>query len=436
MTGGKLLLLFFLSAIIIAGAIDSPTTSAPTSFPPPVESSAPMPWPIPSTPKLTKHVSPFPSPMSTPVPPSNGIKGGYWPSFLADSFPPSTIPTQNFTHLFYAFLVPEATTYKLSITQHDEQWMGNFTATLHAKNPPAKAFLSIGGGNSSTPSTFSNMVSSLDTRGAFINSTILVARKYGFDGLDLDWEFPSNPQDMSNLSQLFSEWRAVIELDSLLSGKPRLLLSAAVYFAPKFFLAEVPRTYPVDAIQTYVDFVSPMCYDYHGSWETSVTGEHALLYDKASNISTSFGISSWIEIGVPPEKLVMGLPMYGRTWKLKDPNEHGIGAPAVGTGPGNLGILSYAQIVDFNLANRATVVYDNETVSMYSYAGTSWIGYDGLISVTNKVKFAQAQGLGGYFLWAIGYDNNWALSKAGNFYLFIFFFGYIENRNDLRSNTT
>lgn len=83
-----------------------------------------------------------------------------------------------------------------------------------------------------------------------------------------------------------------------------------------------------------------MRYDYHGSWDTSVTGAHALLYNKASNVSTNYGILSWIEAGVPPEKLVMGLLPYGRTWELKDPNKHGIGDPAVGVGPTDDGVMA------------------------------------------------------------------------------------------------
>ncbi|KAA8535297.1 hypothetical protein F0562_030300 [Nyssa sinensis] len=151
---------------------------------------------------------------------------------------------------------------------------------------------------------------------------------------------------MSSLSILFSEWHTAIVKEASATGKPRLLLSAGVYFSSNFFLSETPRTYPGDAIKHYVDFVNPMCYDYHGAWDTSVTGAQALLYDKSSNLSTSYGISSWIRNGVPAKKLVMGLPMYGRTWQLKDPNEHGIGAPAVGIGPGNDGLMIYSDIVD------------------------------------------------------------------------------------------
>ncbi|KAF8400549.1 hypothetical protein HHK36_013848 [Tetracentron sinense] len=367
------------------------------SYPP--ESASPVPAPVSSSP-------PTLSPMPSPIPPSRGIKGAYWPSF--DGFPASAIDTSYFTHLYYAFLLPDPITYELAITQYDLDKLAEFTGALHAHNPPVKTLLSIGGGGND-PKVFSKIASGCSTRAIFINSTINVARKYGFDGVDLDWEFPANQEDMANLALLFSDWRKALVKEAKATARPRLLLTSAVYFASKFFFGE-PRSYPGDSIRQNVDWVSPMCFDYHGTWDTTTTGEHAALYDPHSNISTSFGLQSWIDAGVPPKKVVMGLPLYGRTWRLKDPSVNGIGAPAVGVGPGS-GILVYSEVVDFNNENNATVKYDGETVSMYSFSGDSWIGYDDVQSIKVKIQFARSHGLGGYFFWALGQDKDWTISR-------------------------
>lgn len=354
---------------------------------------------------------------SPPLPPtadpsSGGVKGGYWPS--SSALPPSAIPTSYFTHLFYAFVQVDANSFQILITPSDERLMPEFTSAVHAAAPPAKALLSIGGA-AADPRVFSNMACSSDNRAAFIQSSIATARKYGFDGLDLDWETPANPEEMIDFALLYHEWRAAVDRESLASAEPPLFLSAAVYFAATFFLSgNVPRTYPGASIRNNLDFVSPMCYDYDGAWQPNSTGAQALLYDETSNVSTSYGIATWKGNGVPPEKIVMGIPAYGRAWELKDPNQNGIGAPAVGIWPADTaGVMNYTATVEFNREKNATVVFDNATVSTYSYAGTDWIGYDDVTSVEHKVRFAKAQGLGGYFFWAIGFDSDWDLARAG-----------------------
>ncbi|XP_077236723.1 nod factor hydrolase protein 1-like [Tasmannia lanceolata] len=349
--------------------------------------------------------------MSPPSSPA-GVKGAYWPSYRSEIFPVSSIDTSYFTHIFYAFVLPNPTTYKLTITPQEAAKLRHFSATLHAKNPPIKALVSIGGGGSNS-TAFSIMASTATTRHSFIGSTISTARKYGLDGLDLDWEFPKNRQDMENLALLFSEWRAAVNKEARASGRKPLLLTAAVYFAAEFFLTN-HQSFPGGTMGESLDFVNAMCYDFHGSWDPSETGSHAALYDPNSNISTSYGIESWIKAGVPSHKILMGLPLYGRSWKLKDPGVHGIGAPAVSVGPGDEGVMIYSEVADFNVANNATVHYDRDTGSTYSYAGTTWIGYDDKISVFHKMSYGQIRDIGGYFFWALGYDKNWTISSKAS----------------------
>ena len=163
----------------------------------------------------------------------------------------------------------------------------------------------------------SNIVRNPDSSKSFINISIIL----GCVALT-SWIFSRNISTQKlNLkcqtsSFSFKEWRESIMGESYESGKPPFLLSTIAYFAPKIFPPNNDKAYPFKAIKDNVDFVNLVCYDYYGSRDFYVTTEHALLYDLKCRNSTHYGISSWInDIGILEGKLVMGLPLYGRTWK-------------------------------------------------------------------------------------------------------------------------
>ncbi|KAJ7298773.1 hypothetical protein O6H91_Y421500 [Diphasiastrum complanatum] len=57
------------------------------------------------------------------------------------------------------------------------------------------------------------------------------------------------------------------------------------------------------------------------------------LYDPNSDLSTSFGVASWLKAGLSSKQAVLGLAVYGRSWILKNPSsDRGVGAAAVGGG--------------------------------------------------------------------------------------------------------
>ncbi|XWS70367.1 hypothetical protein CRYUN_Cryun03dG0042000 [Craigia yunnanensis] len=303
------------------------------------------------------------------------VKAAYWPSGTT-TFLPSAIDTSLFTHIYYAFLMPSNVTYKFEMSSSTTLLLSNFTTTLHHKNPPVKTLFSIGGGGFD-PLLFARMASESKSRKAFITSAIEVARKFGFDGMDLDWEFPKSPKDMQDLGLLFMEWRRAINYEAKATHRAPLLLTAAVYFSVDFFLDEVYREYPVSSITQNLDWVM----------------------DKSR---------------LPRGKLVMGLPLYGRTWQLKDPNSHEIGSAAVAVGPGDDGALTFVEVEEFNKKNGAKVEHDMDSVSTYSYVGSTWIGYDDDISATLKIGFAQALGIRGYFFWALSFDSEWKISRQAS----------------------
>ncbi|PON37506.1 1,4-alpha-glucan-branching enzyme, partial [Trema orientale] len=170
----------------------------------------------------------------------SGIKGGYWLSRDAAGFAPERIPTSNFTHLFYAYAPVNATNGKLIISKTQE--IKNFVAAVQRGHK--KAILSIGGPRTATENpTNAISVTANDPikRASFINSTIDNAVKFGFDGLDLAWEFPDTQADLDNLATLLIEWRNQID-----DHQVELLLSATVYFAPELPRGEKSIKYPAD----------------------------------------------------------------------------------------------------------------------------------------------------------------------------------------------
>ncbi|KAK7347567.1 hypothetical protein VNO80_22102 [Phaseolus coccineus] len=336
---------------------------------------------------------------------TSDIKAIYW--LQQQLFPPSAINTSLFTHVYYAFLAPNNATYQLHVPNSTAATLATFTATLR---PSVATLISIGGANSNSD-LFAAIASNAAARAAFINSTIAVARAFGFHGVDLDWEFPRTANEMNDLGQLFKEWRAAIASEASFTSRKPLLLTAAVYFSVDYFLSKTASLrYPVGSINDNLDWINVMSYDLNGPWSNR-TGPPAGLFNPKSNASVDYGLRSWIRGGVIPKKVVMGLPLYARTWQLLDPSVHGIGAPAVGAGTGLDGAMALFQVLDYNNETGANVVYDKETASVYSYSGSNWVGYDDPVTVAVKVGFAQSLYLRGYFFWAAGLDtSDWKVS--------------------------
>ncbi|TKY54729.1 Chitotriosidase-1 protein [Spatholobus suberectus] len=268
------------------------------------------------------------------------IKGGYW--FPASGFAVSNINSSLFTHLFCAFADVNPNTYQVTISSSNAPQFSTFTQTVQQKNPSVKTLLSIGGG-ASNPSIFSAMASQASTRKSFIDSSIQLARSNNFHGLDLDWEYPSTGSDMTNYGSLIREWRSALLSESRTSGNPVLLLVAAVFYSSKYYSLE----YPIQAITCSLDWANIMAYDFYGpNWYPNRTAPPAALYalnNSANRVSGDEGIRAWIGSGVPAKKLVLGVPFYGYAWRLLNPNNPGLFAPANGSAIAGDGSIGYTQ---------------------------------------------------------------------------------------------
>nr|KJB07568.1 hypothetical protein B456_001G030200 [Gossypium raimondii] len=330
------------------------------------------------------------------------IQAGYW--YSGTEFPIADINSSLFTHLICAFANINASSYQLSVSSSDDQYFSTFTNTVKQKNPSVTTLLSIGGG-SANRSVIVSMVSNSSHRKSFIDSSIKTARLYGFQGLDFSWVSANTSSDMSNMAALFQEWRAAIDSET---GQSKLILTAAVPYSQY----SQSSTYPIDSLRTNLNWLHVNAFDFYmPTWE-NLTRAHAALYDPTSNFNADFGIESWITGGLPANKLVLGLPLYGYAWTLVNPRDNTIGAPASGPAISKTGEMTYKEIRNYIHSHGANSVYNATFVVNYCTVGTTWIGFDDVEVVKVKVSFAKERKLLGYFVWQVPNDDNWLLSQT------------------------
>lgn len=102
-----------------------------------------------------------------------------------------------------------------------------------------------------------------------------------------------------------------------------LLLSAAVP-AANF---RVNEGYDVPRLAKALDFINVMTYDMHGTWD-DYADHHAPLkrrpFDEGptQNLHADGALSYWVSQGAPANKIIFGIPFYGRNFQLADANNN------------------------------------------------------------------------------------------------------------------
>ncbi|KAI2602087.1 glycoside hydrolase family 18 protein [Hypoxylon sp. NC1633] len=270
---------------------------------------------------------------------------------------------------------------------------------LKKANRHLKVSLSIGGYTYST--NFAAAASTDATRATFANSAVTLLKDWGFDGLDIDWEYPADDTEASNMVALLKAVRSALDSYSAqYAGGYHFLLTAAVPAGPSNY-----NKLHLSQMATYLDHFNLMAYDYAGSWDTT-SGHQANLYSNSQNpISTPFStdaaINAYIAAGVPSSKITLGLPLYGRSFEATN----GIGQAYSGIGSGSW----EAGVWDYKVLPRsgATETYDAVSGATYSYdsATKELISYDNVDMVNKKIAYLQSKGLGGSMFWEASGDR-------------------------------
>jgi len=334
------------------------------------------------------------------------------------------------THMIYTFAGLNNETFKIQPLDeyndlYDNWGKGAYDRFTRMKlyNPGLKTLLAIGGWNEGSTS-YSNMALTSERRATFIQSAVDLLLKHGFDGLDMDWEYPGGrddsegrPEDKENFGALLREIRE--EFD-----KHSLMLTAAVSAG----FSTVDQGLDVPTMATTLDYINIMTYDYHGWWKGhAFTGHNSPLYGSPQEDdedspgyrqNIEFTINYYLDAGAKRSQILLGMAAYGRGFELCDPETNGLYACATGgiePGPWTqaAGYWGYNEICHNDVldSDQWTIVRDQYIMAPYAFQGRHWIGYDDEQSVRAKSQYVLDMDLAGAFFWAIDTDD--FLGKCG-----------------------
>jgi hypothetical protein len=264
-------------------------------------------------------------------------------AFYTEWSPPSSIDYNKITHLLLAFSLPNGGG---SVTGFVP---GGVVSAAHAAG--VKVLASVGGANHAA--AFPGIAGNAGSRTTFANSLKSICDNNGLDGVDIDWEYPLTVQDSANFTLLLKAVRTAV-------GSKLITIDIAADAEKGAFVHKSALLIP--------DFVNVMSYDFTGSFPGSVVGQHSSYAKATSNLNY------WRAKGVPKNKLILGVPFYG-----KDFNQGG--EP-----------VAYKTI----MANNPNVSLDADSV------GRCW--YNGVTTIKKKATYVAQMEYGGIMIWESSQD--------------------------------
>ena len=293
-----------------------------------------------------------------------------------------------------------------------------------------RSMVSIGGWTLSSP--FFSIARSAQKRADFAKSAVYVVARYGFDGIDIDWEYPGGggldqyglgepATDGANYLLLLQALRDELNRQTAIDGRTYYLSIAAPAGDEK--IANIDPA----AIADIVDWINVMTYDFHGGWDPT-TGMNSPMV----NIETNPAMAKWSvtgamdqylngvpalgHAGVAPEQLVLGAPFYGRGWSNVQPGPNGNGLGQAGSSVSGESELSYKSLFTSDMLRFSDGVFKGaggytrywdmvaQVPYLYSSNAKRFITYDDPQSITIKMNYANQKALGGVMFWELSED--------------------------------
>lgn len=350
---------------------------------------------------------------------------GYYPGWQwydrAQLVRPATIDYSKYTIINYAFFAPDANGVisgfdpwgdenlllgQINWSTTPPSYYPNTSLIDLAHNNNVKVLVSIGGWTLSN--NFPGIAADAVKRQTFAQSCVNLLQTYGFDGIDLDWEYPGyaphngTPADKVNFTLLLQAVRTAIDAYGATVGK-QYLLTAAVSSAPSN-AANVEW----DNVTPLLDMINLMSYDYFGSWDP-ISNHNAPLYaptlgDPAFNVNAGFTMLT-NTYNVPPNKINIGVAFYGRSFRQCA----GLHQPHTGSDtqtfwqdegtPQYYNVLNNLSLFNQNWDTQAQVPYLTGSGSLQTV-----VSYDNPQSIALKAQYAVNNNARGVIIWEITGD--------------------------------
>ena len=342
------------------------------------------------------------------------IMVGYYGSWAAYSgFTPDKVSASGLTVLNYAFATI-GTDLRIAANDSNIDY-SNFSKlrALKSAYPSLRTVISIGGWDGSQ--RFSDAALTDASRIAFADSVIAFIKTNGFDGVDIDWEYPTGgglstnvfrSVDKTNFGLLLKTLRAKLDRQGISDNKHYILS----------FAGEASGSYAagigIANIAQYVDYGMIMTYDIHGNWDT-YTDFNAPLYIPSGispqyKTSVDSAVRSWLNYGFPANKMVMGVPFYGYAYQGVPNGNNGLwqhytSGAAVG----------YDTIQSRYAANSSfTKFYDSAAMVPWLFNGSTFVSYDDTSSIRQKAQYAVSKNLLGVGAWELSFDRSGTLLRT------------------------
>lgn len=362
------------------------------------------------------------------------------------------------THLVYGYAGINPDNFKIAPLISNEELdlsrgMYKQMTSLKSKYPNVKFLLSVGGDADGSHEKYFSLLESNTARIAFTNSVNVALKTYGFDGLDLAFQFPKmKPKKVrSSVGSVWHSFKTTIGV----AGKPvdenseqhkTQFTSLVVELKNSFridgyqfsvtVLPNVNATLYLDvpSIKNYVDFVNVAAFDVYTPTRNPKEADYVSPTLGVSDRNTEETIDAWASFliagGLPANRVVVGVPTYGRAWKIETDATLTGSPPVKADGPApegvqtrTPGLFSYPEICgmilnDLNKDLKGEhgplrkIADPTKRYGTFAYRLADdngnfgvWIGYDDPDSAGNKASFVRGKGFGGVAVFDLSLED-------------------------------